>query len=390
MPYKISGSLSRPTEVTVLDSNGIFQAKQSFPAGDYEINNLMVSNGIVLGVTDDNQYRSFGDVDFIKYEETTIWDSPSWADKWIGYPYLMRVTGQNYDYLFTGLWFYEDVTWPAPITRTSNTYWTSNSGVSWDSTRNAWLVTGDGDLRTTGTWAQGFRPDYMLIEVSKVNGSDSSSWQVVVDSLNGDGLFASVYPRHKIGGISGVWTADWPNYEEYHGSLQWSENNNDIQRIHFRRTSVGGSIYIKNIKFVTFDPTKWVSRFGPSHWNETSWQINWQSGSSDYKIEQENQFGNPTAVTYFSSPNGWSTVGYKPLGFKATYKRYQAGGLFQEFACAIWSSANAHMGPGSNTAYESLRGGATYQRVGENDFSMTGVNHGYFTRTPPGGSINLW
>jgi hypothetical protein len=390
MPYKISGSLSRPTEVTVLDSNGIFQTKQSFPAGEYEINNLMVSNGIVLGVTDDEQYRSYGNVDFIKYEETTIWDNSEWENNWLGYPFLSRATAQQYDYLFTGLWFYEDEYWPSPVIRTNNSYWTSNSGVSWDSTRNAWLLSGDGDLIVNGTWAQGFRPDYMIIEVSKVPGYDVSGWQIVVDSLNGDGLFASVYPRHKIGGFGAVWADEWPNYNEFYGSLQWSYNDNDIVRIHFRRTSSGGRAYIKNIKFVTFDPTKWVNRFGPTHWNETSWQINWQTGSSDYKIEWENQFGNNTTVVYFSGPNGWSTEGYKPLGFKSTFKRSQSGGLYEELACTLWGSINEGLGPGSSTAYETLKGGATHQRVGENNFSMTGVNHGFFTRTCPGGSINLW
>jgi hypothetical protein len=389
MPYKISGDLSRPTEVTVLDSNGIFQTKQSFPAGEYTINNLMVSNGIVLGVTDDNQYKSYGNVDFIKYEETTIWDTPEYANNWLSYPFLSRATDDTYDYLFVGLWFYEAEFWPNPVIRTGTSYWTSNSGVSWDSTKNAWLVSSDGALLTTGTWAQGFRPDYIVIEYSKENGAATSQWHVIIDSENGNPTFASVYPRHKIGAFATSRKFEWPIYNDLYGSLQWDGNNNDIVRIHFRRTVGSGPLYIKNIKFVTFDPTKWVYRFGPTHWNESSWQINWRSGTSDYTVEWENQFGNNTTIVYFSGPNGWSTENYKPLGFRASFKRYQLGGLWQQLACTLWGTGGI-LGPGSSTTNETLRGGVTYQRVGENGNSAVCTNHGFFTRTCPGGSINLW
>ena len=60
MPYKVSGSLSSPMDITVLDLDGNLQARRNLSTGPYEINELTVSSGITFGITADDSFKGFG------------------------------------------------------------------------------------------------------------------------------------------------------------------------------------------------------------------------------------------------------------------------------------------------------------------------------------------
>jgi hypothetical protein len=67
MPYKTSGSLSQPMDLTVLDLDGNLQARRNLSTGPYEINGLTTSSGIVFGTTANDSFKGFGKVPFSFY-----------------------------------------------------------------------------------------------------------------------------------------------------------------------------------------------------------------------------------------------------------------------------------------------------------------------------------
>jgi len=68
MAYKVSGALQEPMTITILNSDGISQETQSFSAGAWEIDNLICPSGTIIGFTEDDTFKGFGNVPFIEYD----------------------------------------------------------------------------------------------------------------------------------------------------------------------------------------------------------------------------------------------------------------------------------------------------------------------------------
>lgn len=100
MAYKVSGSLQEPMTITILNSDGIAQATESFEVGPWEFGDLVCASGTIVGFTPEDWWMAFGNVNFIEYDNRP---SVPWTETFLPEPSITRwrySTGTNKPFIY--------------------------------------------------------------------------------------------------------------------------------------------------------------------------------------------------------------------------------------------------------------------------------------------------